>query len=204
MANKVVKFYRGLSAAYNPTTHTDGIFFTTDTHKIIMNNITYGGDSDKKVSNVQLNSTANGIIITYTDDTTATLDFGDAISITENTIDVKIDPASDAALSKSANGLKVDLSGVKGTTVKVGTAITGGVEIRADQTIVAGMQALSDSIQTAVTGAITSLTSPDETITITGTGTSRGLVVNVASLVSTGSSIQVEGGKLDMCWVEAE
>ena len=200
MANKVVKFYRGLSAAYNPTTHTDGIFFTTDTHKIIMNNITYGGDSDKKVSDVQLNSTANGIIITYTDDTTATLDFGDAISITENTIDVKIDPASDAALSKSANGLKVDLSGVKGTTVKVGTAITGGVEIGADQTIVAGMQALSDSIQTA----ITSLTSPDKTITITGTGTSRDLVVNVASLVSTGSSIQVVDGKLDMCWVEAE
>ena len=169
-----------------------------------MNNIPYGGDSDKKVSDVQLNSTANGIIITYTDDTTATLDFGDAISITENTIDVKIDPASDAALSKSANGLKVDLSGVKGTTVKVGTAITGGVEIEADQTIVAGMQALSDSIQTAVTGGITSLTSPDETITITGTGTSRGLVVNVASLVSTGSSIQVVDGKLDMCWVEAE
>lgn len=204
MANKVVKFYRGLSAAYNPTTHADGIFFTTDTHKIIMNNITYGGDSDKKVSDVQLNSTANGIIITYTDDTTATLDFGDAISITENTIDVKIDPASDVALSKSANGLKVDLSGVKGTTVKVGTAITGGVEIGADQTIVAGMQALSDSIQTAVTSGITSLTSPDKTITITGTGTSRGLVVNVASLVSTGSSIQVVGGKLGMCWVEAE
>lgn len=204
MANKVVKFYRGLSATYNPTTHADGIFFTTDTHKIIMNNITYGGDSDKKVSDVQLNSTANGIIITYTDDTTATLDFGDAISITENTIDVKIDPASDAALSKSANGLKVDLSGVKGTTVKVGTAITGGVEIGADQTIVAGMQALSDRIQTAVIGSITSLTSPDETITITGTGTSRDLVVNVASLVSTGSSIQVVGGKLDMCWVEAE
>lgn len=203
MANNVVKFYRGLSAAYNPTTHADGIFFTTDTHKIIMNNFTYGGDSDKKVSDVQLNSTANGIIITYTDDTTATLDFGDAISITENTIDVKIDPASDAALSKSANGLKVDLSGVKGTTVKVGTAITGGVEIGADQTIVAGMQALSDSIQTAVTGGITSLTSPDETITITGTGTSRDLVVNVASLVSTGSSIQVVGGKLDMCWAEA-
>lgn len=64
------------------------------------------------------------------------------------------------------------------------------------------MQALSDSIQTAVTGGITSLTSPDETITITGTGTSRGLVVNVASLVSTGSSIQIVDGKLDMCWVK--
>lgn len=204
MANKVVKFYRGFSADYDPTTHADGIFFTTDTHKIIMNNINYGGDSDKKVFDVRLNSAINGIIIIYTDGTTATLDFGDAISITENTIDVKIDPASDAALSKSANGLKVDLSGVKGTTVKVGTAITGGVEIGADQTIVAGMQALSDSIQTAVTGSITSLTSPDETITITRTGTSRDLVVNVANLVSTGSSIQVVGGKLDMYWVETE
>ncbi len=203
MANKVVKFYRGLSATYNPTTHADGIFFTTDTHKIIMNNIPYGGDSDKKVSDVQLDSAANGIIITYTDGTTAAWDFGDAISITENTIDVKIDPASDAALSKSANGLKVDLSGVKGTTVKVGTAVTGGVEIGADQTIVAGMQALSDRIQTAITGGITSLTSPDETITITGTGTSRGLVVNAASLASTDSSIQVVGGKLDICWMEA-
>ena len=63
---------------------------------------------------------------------------------------------------------------------------------------------MSDSIQTTVTGGITSLTSPDETITITGTGTSRGLVVNVASLVSTGSSIQVVDGKLDMCWTEVE
>ena len=199
MANKIVKFYRGLSAAYNPTTHTDGIFFTTDTHKIIMNNITYGGDSDKKVSDVQLNSTANGIIITYTDDTTATLDFGDAISITENTIDVKIDPASDAALSKSANGLKVDLSGVKGTTVKVGTAITGGAEIGADQTVAEGMKALSDSIKTAVAGGITSITSPDNTIKVTGEGTSRGLAVDMSKLVSTSSSIQVgTDGKLDI------
>lgn len=67
------------------------------------------------------------------------------------------------------------------------------------------MQALSDSIQTAVSGGITSLTSPDETITVTGTGTSRGLVVNVAKLVSTSSAIQVgEDGKLDMFWMEVE
>lgn len=131
---------------------------------------------------------------------------GQAISITEeNVIDVKLDPASDAALSKSAEGLKVDLSGVKGSTVKVGVAITGGAEIGADQTIAAGMQALSDSIQTAVSGGITSLTSPDETITITGTGTSRGLAINTAKLVSTTSSIQVgDDGKLDMFWMEVE
>lgn len=131
---------------------------------------------------------------------------GNAVSITEeNVIDVKLDPASDAALSKSAEGLKVDLSGVKGSTVKVGVAITGDAEIGADQTIAAGMQALSDSIQTAVSGGITSLTSPDETITVTGTGTSRALAVNVSKLVSASSSIKVgDDGKLDMYWTEVE
>lgn len=131
---------------------------------------------------------------------------GQAISITEeNVIDVKLDPASDAALSKSAEGLKVDLSGVKGSTVKVGVAITGGAEIGADQTIADGMQALSDSIQTAVSGGITSLTSPDGTITVTGTGTSRALAVNVSKLVSASSSIKVgDDGKLDMYWTEVK
>lgn len=131
---------------------------------------------------------------------------GNAVSITEeNVIDVKLDPASDAALSKSAEGLKLDLSGIKGSTVKVGVVITGGVEIGADQTIAAGMQALSDSIQTAVSGGITSLTSPDETITVTGTGTSRALAVNVSKLVSASSSIKVgDDGKLDMYWAEVE
>ena len=131
---------------------------------------------------------------------------GNAVSITEeNVIDVKLDPASNEALSKSAEGLKLDLSGVKGSTVKVGVAITGGAEIGADQTIAAGMQALSDSIRTAVVRGITSLTSPDETITITSTGTSRGLAINTAKLVSTTSSIQVgDDGKLDMFWIEIE
>ena len=93
----------------------------------------------------------------------------------------------------------MDLSGIKGSTVKVGVSITGGAEIGADQTIAAGMQALSDSIKTAVAGGITSLTSPDETITVTGTSTSRGLAVNISKLVSTSSSIQVgTDGKLDI------
>lgn len=131
---------------------------------------------------------------------------GDVISITEeNVIDVKLDPASNEALSKSAEGLKLDLSGIKGSTVKVGVSITGGAEIGADQTIAAGMQALSDSIRTAVVGGITSLTSPDETITITSTGTSRGLAINTAKLVSTTSSIQVgDDGKLDMFWMKID
>ena len=40
----VIKFYRGLSSAYNPVTHANGIFFTTDTHKIMLNGSEYGGD----------------------------------------------------------------------------------------------------------------------------------------------------------------
>lgn len=131
---------------------------------------------------------------------------GNAVSITEeNVIDVKLDPASNEALSKSAEGLKLDLSGIKGSTVKVGVSITGGAEIGADQTIAAGMQALSDSIRTAITGGITSLTSPDETITVTGTDTSRALAVNVSKLVSASSSIKVgDDGKLNIYWTEIE
>lgn len=127
---------------------------------------------------------------------------GNAVSITEeNVIDVKLDPASNEALSKSAEGLKLDLSGIKGSTVKVGVSITGGAEIGADQTIAAGMQALSDSIKTAVAGGITSITSPDNTIKVTGEGTSRGLAVDMSKLVSTSSSIQVGiDGKLDIFW----
>lgn len=61
------------------------------------------------------------------------------------------------------------------------------------------MQALSDSIRTAVAGSITSLTSPDETVTVTGTGTSRGLAVNISKLVSSSSAIQIgEDNKLDL------
>lgn len=162
--------------------------------------------SDTDLNQIRTNKADIESLTTSVGEKQEILTEGEAVSISEeNVIDVKLDPASDTALSKSAKGLKLDLSGVKGSTVKVGTAITGGVEIGAEQTIAAGMQALSDSIQTAVSGGITSLTSPDETVTVTGTGTSRGLAVNVSKLVSTGSAIQVgEDGKLDMFWMEIE
>lgn len=162
--------------------------------------------SDTDLNQIRTNKANIESLTTSVGEKQEILTEGEAVSISEeNVIDVKLDPASDTALSKSAEGLKLDLSSVKGSTVKVGTAITGGVEIGAEQTIAAGMQALSDSIQTAVSGGITSLTSPDETVTVTGTGTSRGLAVNVSKLVSTGSAIQVgEDGKLDMFWMEIE
>lgn len=117
---------------------------------------------------------------------------GVALQLSEGVVKVNVVPATLA-------------SSINGTQVKIGTAITGGAEIGADQTIAQGMQALSESIQTAVSRGITSITSPDETITVTGTGTSRGLAINTAKLVSTTSSIQVgDDGKLDMFWMEVE
>lgn len=281
MANSVVKFYRGPQASYNSTTHANGIYFATDTKKIIMNGTEYGGDSNKKVSNVALNANANEIVITYTDSTSTTLllgkatvtvdglmskedkakldsldptavtnqlankvdkvegsglisdtdlnqirtnkadianlqtsvggkqealTAGDAVEISEaNVIDVKIDPVSDNILAKSESGLRVNRARVAGNNIKVGVAITGGAEIGADQTVAEGMKALSDSIKTAVTGGITSITSPDNTIKVTGEGTSRGLAVDMSKLVSTSSSIQVgTDGKLDIFWSEIE
>lgn len=131
---------------------------------------------------------------------------GDAVSITEeNVIDVKIEEVGGQLLTKSAAGLRAHISSITGSKIKVGTAITGGAEIGADQTVAAGMQALSDSIRTAVAGGITSLTSPDETITVTGSGTSRGLAVNISKLVSTSSAIQIGAdGKLDIFWTEID
>lgn len=129
---------------------------------------------------------------------------GDAVEISEaNVIDVKIEEVAGQLLTKSANGLRAHISSITGEKIKVGTAITGGAEIGADQTVAEGMKALSDSIKTVVAGGITSITSPDNTIKVTGEGTSRGLAVDMSKLVSTSSAIQVgEDGKLDMFWME--
>lgn len=43
MANQV-KFFRGLKGSYNTTTHANAIYFASDTHELIMNNVSYGVD----------------------------------------------------------------------------------------------------------------------------------------------------------------
>lgn len=103
MANSVVKFYRGPQASYNSTTHANGIYFATDTKKIIMNGTEYGGDSNKKVSNVALNANANGIVITYTDSTSTTLLLGKA-TVTADGLMSKEDKAKLDSLDPTASG----------------------------------------------------------------------------------------------------
>ena len=162
--------------------------------------------SDTDLNQIRTNKADIANLQTSVGDKQEALTAGDAVEISEaNVIDVKIDPVSDNILAKSESGLRVNRARVAGNNIKVGVAITGGAEIGADQTVAEGMKALSDSIKTAVAGGITSITSPDNTIKVTGEGTSRGLAVDMSKLVSTSSSIQIgTDGKLDIFWSETE
>ena len=162
--------------------------------------------SDTDLNQIRTNKADIANLQTSVGDKQEALTAGDAVEISEaNVIDVKIDPVSDNILAKSESGLRVNRARVAGNNIKVGVAITGGAEIGADQTVAEGMKALSDSIKAAVAGGITSITSPDNTIKVTGEGTSRGLAVDTSKLVSTSSSIQIgTDGKLDIFWSEIE
>lgn len=128
MANNVVKFYRGPQASYNSVTHANGIYFTTDTNKIIMNGSEYGGDSSKKVADVKLNAQANGIVITYTDTTSQTLLLGKASTVIDGLMSkedkAKLDSLDPSASSSYESSLDPTVSTVEklggidaGTTV---------------------------------------------------------------------------------------
>ena len=68
----ILKFYRGLQASYNAGTHADGIYFCTDTGKIMLNGKQYGGSSAKTVADVTLEESV--LKVTYTDSSSEELD----------------------------------------------------------------------------------------------------------------------------------
>ena len=68
----VLKFYRGLEAKYSSVTHADGIYFCTDSHKIMLNGEQYGGSSSKTVEDVTLDEST--LTIHYTDASSEELD----------------------------------------------------------------------------------------------------------------------------------
>lgn len=125
MANDVVKFYRGLESSYNSTTHANGIYFATDTKKIIMNGSEYGGDSNKKVADVALNTQANGIVISYTDSTSTTLLLGKASSAVDGLMS-KEDKAKLDSLDPTASGTyESSLDSTVATVEKLGGIAAG-------------------------------------------------------------------------------
>ena len=51
----MINFYRGLESSYKPSVHGDGIYFATDTLKIIHNNQNYSGSSNA-ISEIQIDT----------------------------------------------------------------------------------------------------------------------------------------------------
>lgn len=68
----ILKFYRGLEASYSSSTHADGIYFCTDTGKIMLNGKQYGGSSAKTVADVTLEESI--LKVKYTDSSSEELD----------------------------------------------------------------------------------------------------------------------------------
>lgn len=126
-------------------------------------------------------------------DTTAVS--GIALTLTDNKVGVSVDATALNAI--------IEHPTITGSNTNVGVAITGGVEVGAEQTISAALQALSDNIATTAAGGITSITSTDNTINVEGTGNARALTVNVSNLVADESAISVVDNKLDLIWIEA-
>lgn len=94
---------------------------------------------------------------------------------------------------------------LSGVSIKVGQEITEGATISAEDTIADALETLAGAIQTAQAGGITTIGSTGQTITVSGSGNTRNIDVNVANIVKTSdSSLINDSGKLDLAWIEVE
>lgn len=85
-----------------------------------------------------------------------------------------------------------------GTVIKVGKEISQGAAIGAEDTVADALEKLGKAISTAQSGGITSITSTDNTIAVSGEGNARDIKVNVDNLVNADSSLSNQSGKLDL------
>ena len=131
-------------------------------------------------------------------------------SVTETAVNgINLDLSEEGALSLNVelDTLVTDITGnanMNGSKIKVGAAINNGVTISADETISAALTKIGAAINSAVAGGITSLGSTDNSITVTGEGTTRDLKVNVQNIIKSATNLAVdESGKLNLVWIEA-
>lgn len=108
----LVKFYRGVRAKYNETTHIDGIYFALDTHEIIVNGDAFGYYSadHKEITTVEF--TAPDIItITYAngESDTVTLQTAEAGETAEQSKAGIISKEHIYKLSKIEDGAQVNV-----------------------------------------------------------------------------------------------
>lgn len=125
------------------------------------------------------------------------------------TISLVLDPAAGEFLSVNGpEGLTFNIDGVKGTNVKLGTAITsvsGDIKVTADKTIVAGLQTIATDFYNLNDVAIVAINSPDLSIRSSAPqGGTINLSVDMEQLVSSSSAIKVIDNKIDLVWEEIE
>ncbi len=114
----LVKFARGPKAAYLPATdHLDYVFFCTDEKAVYVNNVRYGfGDASgvKTVASVeQVNGKAQ-LLVTYTDNTTATINLNQVKASGEKIISVDTNGylQSTLGLTYDSTNNKIKLIGI--------------------------------------------------------------------------------------------
>lgn len=61
----MVKFYRGVAAKFDKTKHYDGIYFTTDSSEIYVNNFVYG--SKQTITDISIKEDGRTLVLTYRD-----------------------------------------------------------------------------------------------------------------------------------------
>lgn len=101
----ILKFYRGIENSYNSGTHANGIYFCTDTGKIMLDGKQYGGaDTGKTVKDAEL--IENKLKITYTDNSNKEIDLGKLLTY-KSAIESK-DLQMPAAVGGIAKGTTVE------------------------------------------------------------------------------------------------
>jgi len=119
----LVKFARGPKAAYLPATdHLDYVFFCTDEKALYLNNVRYGfGDASgvKTVASVEQVSGKAQLLITYTDNTTTTVNLNQVKASGEKVISVDTNGYLQSTLDLTYDSVnnKIKLTGISGEVI---------------------------------------------------------------------------------------
>lgn len=193
---------------------------TTISNKVSTLESTVGSEESglvKDVSDIKVtlgDGVTSGVVKDVSDLKTNTSELSDKVDTLETSVgkikvkDVDTTGVSGISLALDSNAGKVKIGSVAGDTlseslnadkIKIKTEVTGGVNIPTESTITVALQSLSDAIQTATSGGITSIVG-DEYISVSGEGTTKNVSFNVNELVQETSCISVQNGKLDIFW----
>lgn len=96
-----VSFIRGLKASYSASTYAGAIYFATDTHEIIVDNVTYG--LTNAVSNVELDAATNKIKVTMNNGSSTMFAIADATASLSGLMSAE-DKAKLDAIDETASG----------------------------------------------------------------------------------------------------